>query len=67
MARLRRLADEGELLVLRVDADFEKVLADYRTGPRTPESFHALMVQVEAIDHNRAKGEWMHWYYEKRG
>ena len=35
MARLRRLADEGELMVLRVDADFKKVLAVYRAGPRT--------------------------------
>ena len=46
-------------MVLRVDADFEKGSDRLSCGTPNP--------SVEAIDHMRAKGEWMHWYNEKRG
>ena len=66
MDDVHHLIAEAERILQRKDEDFEMLLANYRVGPRTLEAYRALQVQVDALDDERAYGEWMRWYNVKQ-
>ena len=53
-------------VIRRMDEDFEKLLASYLIGPKTQDDYDALVIQVNALDNIRARGEWQKWYHRNQ-